>query len=115
MKNKFCKFCGNEVEIDAVICVRCGKQIEKLKLDRNDLNSQVIINNVNTVNGRLGKECDKWITLILCIFFGVLGVHKFYERKNGIGVLYILTFGLFGIGVIMDLIFILSKPNPYYV
>ena len=31
------------------------------------------------------------------------------------GILYIFTFGLFGIGVIVDFITILLKPNPYYV
>ena len=40
---------------------------------------------------------------------------KFYEGKAGIGILYIFTFGLFGIGVIVDFITILLKPNPYYV
>lgn len=31
------------------------------------------------------------------------------------GVLYLFTFGLFWIGVIVDLILILCKPNPYYI
>lgn len=30
------------------------------------------------------------------------------------GVLYIFTGGLFGIGVFVDFILILLKPNPYY-
>lgn len=31
------------------------------------------------------------------------------------GILYLLTLGLCGIGVVVDLIVILTKPNPYYV
>ena len=31
------------------------------------------------------------------------------------GVLYFFTVGLFGIGVIVDVITLLFKPNPYYV
>ena len=31
------------------------------------------------------------------------------------GIRYILTLGLFGIGAIIDLIVLLFKPNPYYV
>ena len=61
------------------------------------------------------KKCDKWIALMLCIFLGFFGAHKFYEGKTGLGILYLFTGGLFFIGIIVDLITILCKPNPYYV
>ncbi len=116
METKFCEFCGNKVAIDAVLCPKCGKQIEELKTETSDSKTPVIINNSNTLNGAYGKkQCDKWIALLLCIFLGVLGGHKFYEGKIGMGLLYIFTIGLFGIGVIVDLITIICKPNPYYV
>ena len=117
METKFCEFCGNKVAIDAVICPKCGKQLEELKTEENNKsNPQVIINNSNTINGNVGrKQCDKWVALLLCIFLGFLGGHKFYEGKGGMGGLYIFTCGLFGIGIIVDLISILCKPNPYYV
>ena len=116
METKFCEFCGNKVAIDAVICPKCGKQLEELKIEENKSNPQVIINNMNTVNGNIGqKKCDKWVAFLLCIFLGWLGGHKFYEGKAGLGVLYLFTCGLFGIGIIVDFITILCKPNPYYV
>jgi hypothetical protein len=40
---------------------------------------------------------------ILLIFFGIIGVHKFYLNRPGMGVLYIFTLGLFLVGVIYDL------------
>lgn len=40
----------------------------------------------------------------ICLFLGFLGIHKFIEKKTGIGVLYIFTVGLFGIGWIYDTI-----------
>ena len=40
---------------------------------------------------------------LLLIFFGIIGVHKFYLNRPGIGVLYIFTLGLLGIGLIYDL------------
>ena len=84
METKFCEFCGNKVAIDAVLCPKCGKQLEELKTETSNSNSQVVINNSNTINGAYGrKQCDKWIALLLCIFLGVFGGHKFYEGKAG--------------------------------
>jgi len=61
------------------------------------------------------KPKNKWVSLCLCFFFGIFGVHKFYEGKILMGIVYILTLGLFTIGVFADLLLILLKPNPYYV
>lgn len=70
--------------------------------------------NTNTILGA-GKMCNKWLAFCLCFFFGYLGIHRFYEGKIGTGVLYIFTFGLCGIGWLIDTISLLFKPNPYYV
>lgn len=53
-----------------------------------------------------GAEPEKdWLTtLLLCLFLGVIGVHRFYVGKIGTGILWILTGGCFGIGVLVDLI-----------
>ena len=44
----------------------------------------------------------KIIYVILCWAFGFLGVHRFYEKKIFSGIIYLLTFGVLGIGVIID-------------
>lgn len=41
--------------------------------------------------------------LIITILFGWLGVHKFIEKDDTLGFLYLFTFGLFGIGWIYDI------------
>ena len=57
---------------------------------------------------------NKWISFFLCLFLGVFGAHKFYEERILLGILYLCTAGIFGIGVIFDLIVLFFKPNPYY-
>ena len=57
---------------------------------------------------------DKWVAFFLCLFLGIFGVHKFYEGRILLGILYLCTAGLFGIGVFIDLIILFFKPNPYY-
>ena len=112
-KTKFCKFCGQKISEDAVICIHCGRQVEQLKNEQ----SQVIVNNtnVNKNTGGHGRAKNKWISLFLCIFLGYIGAHKFYEEKAGMGVLYLFTFGFFGIGWFIDTIALIFKPNTYYV
>ena len=45
---------------------------------------------------------NKWISFFLCLFLGALGIHKFYEGRVLLGIVYIFTGGLFGIGYIFD-------------
>lgn len=47
-------------------------------------------------------------TLLLCLFLGFYGGHRFYSGHTGLGILYLFTAGLFMIGWIVDLISILS-------
>ena len=31
---KFCKFCSEKIHIDAVMCTKCGRQVEELKTEK---------------------------------------------------------------------------------
>ena len=45
---------------------------------------------------------DYSLAWILLTFLGVFGIHRFYLGKWGTGILYLLTLGIFGIGLIYD-------------
>ncbi len=52
-----------------------------------------------------GVSNRSWKTTFwLSFFLGYLGVHRYYVGKIGTGILYNLTFGLFGIGSLVDFI-----------
>lgn len=122
---KFCSHCGKSIDAQAVICPLCGCQVEQMTA----ATPNIVINNANTNTNTntqvqkqtaapvvvMGRPKNKWVAVLLCLFLGYLGGHKFYEGKIGMGILYCFTCGLFFIGIIADLIALLLKPNPYYV
>jgi len=119
---KFCKHCGEKILKTAVLCVKCGHQVEELQGSQsqpsiviNNENSNQNTNNVNINSHAMKKPKNKLVALLLCFFLGVFGAHKFYEGKILLGIIYLFTVGLFGLGVFIDFIVLLFKPNPYYV
>lgn len=120
---KFCKYCGERVALDAVICVKCGRQIEELNTKEPNV---VINNNVSSISnatsnpnfgGMNGRTKSKGLSIILCLlgFMGLAGMHKFYEGKIVMGIIYFITGGIMGIGTIIDVLRLLGKPREYYV
>ena len=72
--------------------------------------------NTNANAGVVGARLrNKWVSILLCIFLGYFGAHKFYEGKILSGLVYMFTCGLFFIGIVIDLLALLGKPNPYIV
>ena len=57
---------------------------------------------------------SKTVTLLLCFFFGYLGIHRFYLNQTALGVIYLLTGGLFGIGWIVDFIGFAIMPTERF-
>lgn len=65
----YCKNCGAEVPEDVVICVKCG---------------------ISLVAQPLKSSCSFVATLLLCLFLGGLGIHRFYVGKTGTGITQLL-------------------------
>ena len=54
------------------------------------------------------SDKDWLVTLLLSIFLGSLGIHRFYVGKIGTGILQLLTLGGCGIWTVIDLIMIIT-------
>lgn len=97
-------------------CDYCGHQEQNANTTNNTQSQpqsvNVVINNSNTANGTpiyaVGvSPKSRTVAALLCFFLGVLGIHRFYVGKIGTGILWLLTVGFFGIGVLVDFIKIL--------
>lgn len=52
---------------------------------------------------------NKTTNFIIVLFLGILGIHKFIEGNTKLGIIYLFTGGLFGIGWIIDIIKALAE------
>lgn len=121
-----CAYCGKPFCKDCLVEVKgrmyCKEDLSNV-LDEAKQSSggQPVINitnsnestntNTNVNGGFMGApRKSKTVALILCIigFFGIAGLHRMYVGKVGSGILHFFTYGICGIGTIIDLISILS-------
>lgn len=108
---KFCKHCCQIIDSDCVVCPKCGKQVENLNSYGGNANGPIIINNNGGYNNVVSPK--SWlVTLLLCLFVDVFGIHRFYAGKIGTGIIMLLICwtGISAIWAFVDLILIiLSK------
>ncbi len=87
----FCRACGNQIHQSATACPGCGA--------------------VQPSSGTSATDKRVLPALLLCLFLGWLGIHRFYVGKVGTGVIQLLTFGGFGIWMLVDLIMIVRARS----
>ncbi|MCB2308949.1 TM2 domain-containing protein [Clostridium estertheticum] len=90
----FCHNCNSQNDDGSNFCRICGINL---------------LIQTNMTQDRNISSKNWLLTLLLCIFFGAVGIHRFYVGKIGTGILMILTFGGFGIWVLVDLILIVTN------
>ncbi len=92
----FCSRCGNEVDNSVSFCPNCGEALKGFL-------------GVKPKNSNDSSK-NRTVALLLALFLGAVGAHRFYVGKIGTAILMILLSCCFGIGCIWalaDVIFIL--------
>lgn len=101
----YCSNCGKQITDGTKFCPECGASQAGAAPQQPVINVVNQNTNVNKVYGYRPKS--KWLAFFLCLFLGYFGIHRFYVGKIGTGIIWLFTMGFFGIGWILDLIFIL--------
>lgn len=57
---------------------------------------------------------NKIVAILLCFFFGGLGVHRFYLGKIGTGILMLITLGGLGIWALIDFIILITLSDEKF-
>lgn len=125
LKKMICPNCASSIVQSSTICTHCGYVLEKKQQThyeetekKNKKDSKPMDGNEKGPYMNYGivrGPYNKWISIFLCVCFGFLGAHKFYEQKYYMGVFYLFTFGFCGIGIVLDLIQLVQKKKYYYV
>lgn len=107
----YCKNCGNTIDPQAAICVKCGYQkgTGKNYCDNcgaaADPGAAACINCGHVLNAESVKRKSKLAAGLLGIFLGGLGIHNFYLGNTSKAVMQILlNFLCCGIGGVWGLI-----------
>jgi TM2 domain-containing membrane protein YozV len=88
----YCPNCGKKVSDQALSCPECGHPLRHLRPGYEE-----------------GKEVSpksRLVTILLAVFIGSLGIHRFYVGKVGTGIAMIFTLGGLGIWTLIDIIMI---------
>ena len=124
MRELKCKNCGagsfSRINKDTIECRYCGIQLRNKKFheseeQKNDfeLDSDELCDNTDKHISEQKETKEKessdkksfiLVKLMLCLFLGYVGVHKFVEGRIFMGIVYIFTYGLFGFGILCDII-----------
>ncbi len=128
MSGNYCSNCGSLLEQGQKFCDRCGSpvniapsqpphqpQSQSTYQQQPAYAQPNIYVNVQTPahtqpipNARQVSPHSQGIVLLIWFFFGIVGGHHFLVGRMGMGLLYLFTGGLFGIGWFIDLCSILG-------
>ena len=115
--SRFCEYCGTKMYTDANQAYESQSHSEQSKSGNASSTqySSTIEINVKKPGQSYTPSSEypvssksRLITFLLWLFLGTIGAHYFYAGRIGMGILWLLTGGFFGIGLVIDIILILT-------
>lgn len=103
----FCPNCGTSLEQGVKFCANCGKPIQEPTQQQPMQQQQQVVVVQQPMQQQQPSPHSRGVALILCIFLGYLGLHRFYVGNVGMGLVYLFTLGIFGFGPFIDFFTIL--------
>ncbi len=102
-----CKYCGSPASDAVIYCPSCGEKLDGGAVPPAQPAFKPQPNNVTRDYASQKEEGYDWLTtLLLSIFLGKLGVHRFYTGHTVLGLLMLFSFGCCGVMWIVDIIMI---------
>lgn len=103
-----CEYCHTKFKVDNGMLFddmeQAGYEFEKGKLraqkEHRDQQLKSLYGNLSSNDG----EISPLVEFLITFFTGTFGVHKFMKGQIGMGLLYLFTMGIFGIGWLYDVI-----------
>lgn len=93
---KFCTFCGEKIDNDAIVCTKCGRQLKAIKIEKNDESKKT---NESKYDEKSTFYTQVWFMWIMLIFFAPVGIFlmwKFHpEMKKNTKIALTIVFSIF--------------------
>jgi uncharacterized membrane protein YvbJ len=95
---KFCKFCGEKIDKDAVVCPKCGRQVGQAE-EKKETTSDVNVSK-NTNPKFYEQTWFMWVMLVICAPIGIFFMWKFHpeiekKTKTILTVIFAILFIIF--------------------
>ena len=92
---KFCKFCGEKIDKESIVCPKCGRQLQNVK-DKQE--NKTDNDKDNTSNGKSKFYEQTWFMWIMLIIFAPVGIFfmwKFHpEMKKNTKIILTVVFAI---------------------
>lgn len=119
---QFCSRCGTKFDAVPKSCPDCGTTyfsnacpacgytpIRNAQQAQKTQTTYIVQQQPQQVRPANASRYNKTTALVVCLFFGMFGGHYFYVGRAGMGLLYLFTGGVFGLGWMIDIFVILGN------